>query len=338
MQEIATDDKMTEKGKQKAPPIRGTMIHKTERSGAAVLMHWMRQIIDEKDIDLGMPDVETGAADRKMPDIVIYESRRSNNVLCVIEAKPPHLDVFNEEELKEPARRKAVERKAKYFALTNFKKLIWYSTEKVNANLGEEEQIIWRYSLSDLPDVNSLEATRYAEPTRKALEEFLVKLWSVWTGKEAEPKLPIDELLTLRLYEKIQILAVYYRVIIEKRCEENKEFRIKLRHWFIQQQWSFTGQPQDFDKIAHQAAYLLVIKILFYNVLATKRPDDLAPLDMPVVLVKGRHCQRQMQIYYDEVLEIDYEPIYSNNFIDSLCFPDSREVLKEIRDLMLTLG
>lgn len=338
MPEIVTDNKMTDKGRQKAPSKKGVITHKTERSGAAVLMHWMRQIIDDKDIDLGMPDVETGAADRKMPDIIIYESRRSNNVLCVIEAKPPHFDVFNEEELKEPARRKAVERKAKYFALTNFKKLIWYNTEKVNANLGEEEQIIWRYNLSDLPDINSLEANRYAESTKKALEEFLIKLCSVWSGKEAEPKLPIDELLTLRLYEKIQIFAVYYRAIIEKRCEENKEFRAKLRHWFIEQQWSFTGQPQDYDKIAHQAAYLLVIKILFYNVLATKRPDDLAPLEMPVVLVKGRHCQRQMQIYYDEVLEIDYEPIYSSNFIDSLCFPDSREVLREIRELILALG
>src|SRR3970040_189299 len=107
--------------------------HKTERTAVAILMHWMREIIEKKSLDLGMPDVETAGEDRKMPDAVIYESRRSQNILCVIEAKPPYYDVFNETELKEPARKKATERKAKYFALTNFKKFIWYNTERVNS-------------------------------------------------------------------------------------------------------------------------------------------------------------------------------------------------------------
>jgi hypothetical protein len=37
--------------------------HKTERSAAALLMHWMRDIIQLKDLDLGLPDVETGGKD-----------------------------------------------------------------------------------------------------------------------------------------------------------------------------------------------------------------------------------------------------------------------------------
>ena len=74
---------------------------KTERSVVALLMHWMRNIIEEKNIDLGMPEVETIGKDRKMPDMVINESRRSKNALCVIEAKRPFFDVFNEKELKE---------------------------------------------------------------------------------------------------------------------------------------------------------------------------------------------------------------------------------------------
>lgn len=64
--------------------------YKVERSAVAVLMHWMRGIIEQKALDLGLPDVDTYGPDGKSPDIVIYESRRSQNVLCVIEAKPPH--------------------------------------------------------------------------------------------------------------------------------------------------------------------------------------------------------------------------------------------------------
>ncbi|MEO0005410.1 MAG: hypothetical protein ABIK49_05360, partial [candidate division WOR-3 bacterium] len=52
--------------------------YKTERTAVALLMHWMRQIIEDNGLDLGLPDVETSGADRKMPDLVIYRSRRSN--------------------------------------------------------------------------------------------------------------------------------------------------------------------------------------------------------------------------------------------------------------------
>ncbi len=66
----------------------------------------MRGIIDETKIDLGLPDVETIGRDGRLPDLVIYESRRSQNVLCLIEAKLPYYNVFDEKELKEPARKK----------------------------------------------------------------------------------------------------------------------------------------------------------------------------------------------------------------------------------------
>ena len=89
----------------------------------AVLMHWMRNIIEHRHLDLGLPDVETVGADKKLPDLVIYESRRSQKVLCLIEAKRPIFDVFDEKELKEPAKKKAINRHAKYFGCTNFKKL-----------------------------------------------------------------------------------------------------------------------------------------------------------------------------------------------------------------------
>ncbi|MDQ3586722.1 MAG: hypothetical protein M3407_13210, partial [Acidobacteriota bacterium] len=59
--------------------------HKTERTGVAVVMHWMREIIARRNLDLGLPDVETSGTDRKMPDLVIYESRRSQQILCLIE-------------------------------------------------------------------------------------------------------------------------------------------------------------------------------------------------------------------------------------------------------------
>lgn len=312
-------------------------VRKTERTAVAVLMHWMREIIERKNLDLGLPDVETSGTDRKMPDTVIYESRRSQNILCVIEAKPPYYDTFDEKGLKEPAREKASQRKAKYFCLTNFKRLIWYNTEKVNALKPEEEQIVEKYTLSELENLDDIEQTRYSEPIKKGLENFLTKLYSVHSGKEPEPKQAIDEFLIFRLQEKIRILSTYYRRIIDDQCHKDSSLALRLKKWFVDQGWSFAWQPQDFDKAARQTAYLLVNKILFYDLLQAKRPQDLDPLEIPESLTKSEMLQTTLQGYFNQVLKIDYETIYTTDFIDTIAFPEAKEVVKEIKGLVNVL-
>jgi type I restriction-modification system DNA methylase subunit len=323
------------KGKgTKIPSPFETTSHKTERTAVAILMHWMREIIESKNLDLGLPDVETVGGDRKMPDTVIYESRRSQNILCVIEAKPPYYDIFNEKELKEPAREKATQRKAKYFCVTNFKRLIWYNTEKVNALRPEEEQIVDKYILSEIEDLNDVEQTKYSEPIKRGLEGFLTKLYAVSSGREPEPRQAIDEFLIFRLQEKINKLSTYYRSIIEDQYHKDSLFASKLRSWFVEQGWSFAGQPQDFDKAARQTAYLLVNKILFYNLLHAKRPQELDPLQIPEGLTKGSLLQATLQAFFNQVLKIDYETIYTTDFIDNLAFPERKEVVNEIKVLI----
>ncbi|MEJ5351868.1 MAG: N-6 DNA methylase [Melioribacteraceae bacterium] len=311
--------------------------HKTERSAVAIIMHWMREIIEKNNIDLGLPDVETSGTDRKMPDTVIYESRRSQNVLCVIEAKPPYYDIFDERDLKEPAREKATKRKAKYFCITNFKTFIWYKTENVNALKPEEEQIIEKYHLSEIENLDEIEQTRFSEKIKKALEDFLIKLFAVSTGKEPEPKQAIDEFLIFRLQEKIKFLSKHYTNIIEDQIHKDHTFYKKLKNWFLDQGWSFTKQIQDYDKAARQTAYLLVNKILFYNLLQAKRPQELDPLEIPKSLTKGELLKKTLQNYFDDVLKIDYETIFTTDFIDTIAFPDEKEVVNQIKELVNVL-
>jgi len=311
--------------------------YKTERAGVAVLMHWMREIIEQKNLDLGLPDVDTSGADGKSPDIVIYESHRSQNVLCLIEAKLPYFDVFDEPELKRPAWEKANTRHARYFATTNFQELIWFNTERVNALKPLEEQIVDKYRLSELESLEQLEATRYKEGITRQLEAFLTKLYLVSTGKEAEPQLAIDEFLIYRLHTKIDRLSKYYTGVIEDRCHKDADFSSKLGKWFREQGWSFAWQPQDFDKAARQTAYLLVNKILFYNLLQAKRPQELPPLEIPRGLAKGAMLQAHLQNYFNQVLKIDYETIYTTDFIDAIAFPEEEGVVKEIKELVSVL-
>lgn len=317
-----------------------TTTRRTEWTCASKICEWINNIVKDKNIPLGRAEVETKTrADPKRSDIVIFESPDSDKVLCVIEMKQPYFSPFDEKELKEPARIKAVKRNARYFATSNFKEFIWWCTERVNKNLSIEEQICDKYTLSEIENLDLIEEPRYKKRILSELEHFLTELYEVHTGKKSEPKHPIDEILIYLIHLSIKRLSKYYRQIIEDLCHKDMQFRNKLEKWFAEQQWNFFHQRADYEKAARQAAYLLVNKILFYDLLQTKRPDKLNPLSIPEDLTKGGLLQGQLQAYFDYVLkEIDYETIYDADFIDQTAFPDRKEVVDEIKSLIRTLN
>ena len=312
--------------------------HKTEWTCAAKIAEWINRIVEENHLGLGKAEVETKTKlSGKRPDIILFETPTSEKVLCVIETKQPYYDVFNEEELKIPARDKAAKRKAPYFATCNFRRLIWYNTERVIRQEPEESQIHAKYTLSDIWDLDYIEEPRFKSSIINGLTQFLQDLVEVYTLKRPEPLLPIDELLIFRLHEKVNRLARYYRRIIEDEAHKNPQFSEALQKWFIEQEWQFTWSDSDYNKVARQTAYLLVNKILFYHLLKAKRPY-LSSIVIPDDLVRGGQLQKQLQGYFDYVLEnIDYETIYSTDFIDQTAFPDCKEVVDEIKDLINAL-
>jgi len=141
--------KLIEKPSRVTSPF-DTTSHKTERTANQKFVEWINQIVKERNLPLGIAEQETVGADRRQPDVIIFESPKSERVLCLIELKPPYFSPFDEKELKEPARQKATKRKARYFATSNFQWLIWFNTERVNRNEPEERQIVDKFHLSGI--------------------------------------------------------------------------------------------------------------------------------------------------------------------------------------------
>ena len=311
--------------------------HHTEWSAAIMVIGWANEIIRELNLPLGPARGEKRGIDGKRPDILIYKSPQSTKAICVLEFKPPYFDPFNEEELKEPARQKASRRGAPYFCTCNFKQLIWFNTERVNRLEPEEKQIIEKYELSAIEDLDAIEEPRFKSSVKRNLERFLRDLVEISSGKKPEPLLPIDEFLIYRLQQKIKVLQIHYKKVIEDEIK-SPGFAKKLQKWFIEQAWTFAWQDADYEKAARQAAYLLVNKILFYDVLQSKR-NDLDPLEIPESLTKSGLLQKTLQNYFDYVLRnIDYETIYSTDFIDQLAFPDNKDVVEEVKELIEILN
>ncbi|MBU2577430.1 N-6 DNA methylase, partial [Patescibacteria group bacterium] len=308
----------------------------TEWSATAFVMeNLVNTIIKEKHYDLGPARVEKVGKDRKRPDGIIYIDSLGTRTLINIEFKQPFFDPFDFENLKEPARQKAVKRRAPYFATCNFRELVVFNTERVNKNLSEEQQIVGKYHLSEIYDLNRIEEYNIQVGIKKALEKFLEELIGDFTGKKPLPLLPLDEFLIYRLHEKIKILSLYYRGLIKESSKE-PSFAKQLAYWFVDQNWSFTYQEHDYEKAARQAAYLLVNKILFYDVLRAKK-SHLSKLEIPDSLIQGQILQKTLQAYFDEVLKIDYQTIYSTDFIDKVAFPENKEVIYQIKELIKIL-
>ena len=65
-----------------------------------------------------------------------------------------------------------------------------------------------------------------------------------------------------------------------------------------------------------------------------KRPQDLDPLEIPETRTKHALLAKDLQTYFNEVLKIDYESIFTSDFIDSIAFPNIYEVVEEIKSLI----
>ena len=312
---------------------------KTEWTAAAKIMAWINEIIKDKNLPIGIAEVETIVpGTRKRPDIIIHKGGQSEEIICLMEFKLPYFEPDDEENLKEPARKKATKCKARYFTTSNFQSLIVFKTETVNAMKSLEDQIAGQYNLALIEDINEIENPQFREAIYRGLEKFLAELTDYALGQKPEPLIRINELLIWRLHEKVNRLARFYRHIVEDEYHKNKEFRSVIKKWFTAQLWEFNAQDSDFIKAARQTAYLLVNKIVFYQALQAKRPKKLDPLTIPDDLTKGGLLKQHLQNYFDYVVKnIDYETVYSADFIDALAFPDNEAIVIEVRNLVKIL-
>lgn len=321
--------------KARIPEPVSEAVHKTERTAVADVVSWINTLIQEKELPLGQAETDTGGKDLKFPDVIIRETPSSGNILVVGEFKPPYYDPFDETELKEPAHKKAVARRAPFFLTSNFKRLILFSTEAVNRMEPEVKQIIGVYDLVPaLEQLDFLRETRFENAARQGLEVFLRDLVRIHFNKEPAPRWPLDQLLIVRLRSLIDPLAMRYHHVIANRAHKDGCFEKQLASWFHEQQWSYRRSESDYDRAARQAAYLLANKILFYQVLQTRRPKDLDKLSIPEDMMRGGLLRSFLQAYFNEVIKrIDYETVFSSDFIDDIAFPDDGEVVRLVKAL-----
>jgi len=125
-----------------------------------------------------------------------------------------------------------------------------FNTEKANSLAREDQQLVQKYQLSHIEDLNLLNDFSIKQQMMRIMAIFLKDCSEFVFGREEESLLPIDEVLIAILHEKVNVLTSYYTPLIEHQVYNNPQFRKNLRKWFNDQGWNFTLQQRDFIKAA----------------------------------------------------------------------------------------
>lgn len=311
-----------------------------ERWFQGVVLQWMNELIREK----GLPfdgveqevQVSTPFGLRRYPDLVVWRDRKERKIACLIELKTPFVDAYDEE-LVEDGLKKANELGCWFFATWNVNKLVLWETFRPETRLIDRRLKHW-----DVADVKRIEDVKKADVERRiksALFSFLETLKQFYEAKEPKPtvsvipKLYPDEIMVLRLRSAVDTMYLPISEHVIELKERDSMFFKRVGEWFVRQGWIFSGIDDDFDRLSRQSVYLLINKILFYNVLRDK--FKLASIDLSTVK-SGRELKQRLQEYFNTGVKLGYGLIFASDFLEDVPIPDS--AVSELKKLVAELN
>jgi methylase of polypeptide subunit release factors len=299
-----------------------------ERWAQGRILQWINQIIKEQKLSFKGADqevkVKTIHGKVRYPDIVIWDES-GEKVACLIELKPPTISPYDEE-LVEDALNKSVVAGIPFFVTWNVNKLILWETFKPGTNLLERR--LYYKDVLDIKDLRDLTKSEIEKTIKSFLKEFLSELQGYYEEKIAKPpevyvlrKLAPDEILVHYLKTFVDSLYIPVSNNLIRKKEKDPKFYEDLVRWFVGQGWIFEDTEDDYDRVARQAIYLLINKILFYNIL--KERFGLREIDIRNIS-SGEELKKKLQEYFNRCLNINprYGIIFAADFLENIPLPD----------------
>lgn len=311
----------------------------TQMSFASKVAGWINQIIRDHNLGFDEADIEImEPKTRKRADVIIWENKKAQKVALHIEIWDPLTDPWGKVE---DAYIKATKYKAPHFVVWNITHFYCFETFKEGDFLDK----LW-FPHAGAPDKVTDAKTyreaieKYEDEIKKFLKFFLIEFDQIYKGVKPKPALGIDEKFIYMLRGAIHSLSIPVFNYIKEKAQKDLEFRKRLIEYFREQMWTFRNQDEDYDKVARQYVYLLIIKLLFYDILASTPPFNrkLKKLTIPATIRKGEELKKII----DNRLEVahkvtgTYEVILFSDFLDSIVPPD--DIVDQIRELAENLA
>jgi type I restriction-modification system DNA methylase subunit len=313
-----------------------------ERWAQGLILQWINQIIKEHNLPFKRADqevqVKTVVGKIKYPDIVIWDCS-GEKVVCLIELKIPIISAYDEE-LVEDALKKSTDAGIPFFVTWNINKLVLWETFQPGTTLLERRLL--HENVLEIKNLRELSKPEVEKTIKSFLGKFLRILQAYYEAKIAKPpgiyvlpKLPPDEILVHYLKTAVDSLYIPVSNNLLVRKEKDANFYGKLVEWFVGQGWLFEDSEDDYDRVARQAVYLMINKILFYNIL--KEKFGLKEIDVQNVS-KGEDLKMRLQEYFNSGIRINprYGIIFAADFLERIPIPD--EIVDGFKRLITELN
>jgi len=317
-----------------------------ERWAQGKILLWLNEAIRQGrypfDIAEQEVKIKTPKGLRRYPDIVIWY-KKPDKIACIVELKQPSADIYNDD-LVHVALEKASWVGVPFFATWNLNKLVLWETFRPGVGLLDRRLRHWDVlDIKRVPELEKHEKTvkeflfDFLSALAKYYEEKVVKVKELVVPKIYEiqviPKLYPDEILVYRLKTAVDSLYIPIAEYVLKKKREDSEFFNKVVEWFVKQGWIFSDSEEYYDRLARQAVYLLINKILFYNVLRSR--FKLSPINVSNV-GNGRELKEKLQEYFNTGVRLGYGIIFATNFLETIPIPD--ETVDELKKLIEELN
>jgi type I restriction-modification system DNA methylase subunit len=310
----------------------------TQLSFASEVKEWINEIIKNEGLKFECADIEIKEKHLKRGDVIIWE-RRLDKPALLIEiwdaSTPPW------EEAWDSAASKALRMGIPHFVVWNIRHFFCWDTSVQGDAI---DKLWWPHagvSESVCEAVTYRDAIlKFKDAIKSYLRIFLKEFEGVYFGYVAKPLLGIDERFIYRLRGTIHALSIPVIEELKNRADADIGFKKELIKYFREQGWSFKNSDEDFDKVARQYVYLLVNKILFYNILrhTPNFSSLISKIDIPEVGINGAKLKERLNSYFNRAFEAtgNYETVLLTNFLDSITPPDS--IVKQVRDFINKLS
>jgi len=196
-----------------------------------------------------------------------------------------------------------------------------FQTFRPNTTLQERKLKI--YTLSNLKKDDEILLPQYEREIIPKLKIFLQELSDIVHGIKEVTWDSIDKFFVNRLSTYILEASASMIEPMFLRISKEKDFQKRLREYLTDQDIfnvTFKFDSNDVYNLCQLSNYLLFLKLIFYTYLQRDVPElHLRPIDIPR---DKKLLNKTLRQYFDDVLQHDFEMIFSENILDEFEFEE----------------
>lgn len=289
-----------------------------ERTFVAEVAGWVTAILARRqDLPYGFARVEEhGVGNRKRHDFVLY-GRGTNRMVLTGEIKMPDnpegKSPFHQG-LVEDAFTKASRSGTDYYFTWNVREFVLFQTHQEGVPW-MERLVEGPIQVADVTISDDVQRSEVQDSVKGFWEQFLDDLAALEQGRRQLQNMPLDQRFVRRLEAALEEPIAATGAALLQQYHTDQQFNATLRAWMVTEQgWEDSTSDEslrhNIDRAAHLSCYVLMTRLVFYEVLRRRFPN-IAPLAGMRPRTPGELSQA-LEARFNEAVAYsgDYETIF----------------------------